>query len=156
MSRRGVEIARDNGGRLPAFSSQAEAETSLRSLRDQRLAQMQGWATSAGSFLTNGTPESLKALEAWYFKVVASSPITLGASKDELDATVGAYLGQVFVESAGFEWIVEQDTFVPGRYGIGVRKGLVTLMLTQGVSPDPLVRNKQKQSLFRRYRKYAA
>jgi hypothetical protein len=51
---------------------------------------------------------------------------------------------------------VDQDAFVTGHFGIGVRKGLVTIMLTHGISPDPLERNKRKQSLFRRYKRHAA
>jgi hypothetical protein len=155
MSREGLEIARDHGGRLPAFPSQAEAELALFPLRDQRLTQIRTWAAGSG-FVADGAPESLKAVEAWYFSVVANPRTAISATKDELDAALGVYFGHVFVESAGFGWIVEQDAFVPGHYGFGVRKGLLTLILTHGVSPDPLERNRRQQSLFRKYKKYAA
>lgn len=154
MSRRSAEIAREHGRGLPAFPSQAMAEAALFALRDRRLALFRQWAVDSGRFSANGKPESLKAIEAWYFDMAISDGPA--ANKEDLDAALGAYVGLVLVESAGFEWIVEQDAFVPGRFGFGVRKGLFTLMLTNGMSPDPLERNRRKQSLFRQYQKYAA
>lgn len=129
------------------------AEVALLSLRDRRLALFLQWAGDSGRFSANGTPESLKDVEAWYFDVVMSGGPT--ANKRDLNAALGAYFGQVFVEAAGFEWIVEQYPFAAGRYELGVRKEHLTLMLTNGISPDPPERNRRKHSLFRQYRKYA-
>jgi hypothetical protein len=156
MSFRGLQFAREYGVRLPSFSSLAKAETALFSLRDTRLARIHAWAASSGRFLADGTPTSLNSVEAWYFEVAPTSRKAVGVTKDDLDAAIGAYFGHVLVESAGFEWMVEEDPFVPGHFEMGVRKGLFTLMLTRGPSPDPLERNKRKQSLFRLYKRYAA
>jgi hypothetical protein len=156
MSGRGLDIAREHGERQPAFSSASEAKAALLSLRDQRLAQVRAWTHHGGAFAADATPESLKALEAWYFDVLEGGAAALNATIGELDGAVGAYFGQVLVDSAGFEWVVEQNAFVPGHYELGVRRGLCTLMLTDGWAPEPLKRNKRKQSLLRQFKKYAA
>jgi hypothetical protein len=155
MSRRSLQIAREHGSSLPAFPSQAEAERALFLQRDERLARIRGWAADSGMFVADGTPESLKALEAWYFEVGDNRDVAIGATSAEVKESIGAYFGQVLCGSSGFEWIVGEDAFVPGHYAIGVRKALCTVWVSNGISPDAPERNRRRQSLFRMYRKLA-
>ena len=155
MPRRSLQIAREHGRRLPAFASQVEAERALFPQRDERLARIRRWAVQSGKFVTDGTPESLKALQAWYFEVVDNRDVEVGATRSELKESIGAYFGQVLCASSGFEWIVGEDAFAPGHYAIGVRKTLCTVWVSNGISPDPPERNRRRQSLFRLYRKLA-
>ena len=60
------------------------------------------------------------------------------------------------VEHGGFTWVVTESPFQAGHFEIGVTKGLFTLMLTCGCTPEPLERNRRKQSLFRMFQKYSA
>jgi hypothetical protein len=141
---------------LPAFKSSADAERVLIERKNQRLRLLRELATRTGRFVADATPDSLKVLESWYFEVLDTDSAGVGVTKAELDEAVGTYVGEVLVETAGFEWIVAEDAFVRGHYGIGVRRGLLSVMLTEGVTPDPLARNRRKQSLFRMYRKWTA
>ena len=87
MSKVGLRIARLFGGRLPTFPSQADAERALFEMRDSALAGLTRAASHApDQFVPDLTPESLKALEAWYFAVLDRGQFpSVGTSREGLE-----------------------------------------------------------------------
>jgi hypothetical protein len=149
MSRSGMLVAKHYGKELPAFNSLAEAERVLFAQRDATL----------GAFTADGeapsldyTPRSLKALEKWYFD--GGCPET-GKGGYSMSHAIAFYFGEVLCRTAGFEWFVAEFVFERGRYEIGVRKQLGSIMLTKGKA---LRRegNKRMESLWREYSTHAA
>ena len=156
MSKAGLRIARLFGGRLPTFASQADAERALFEVRDNALAGLTRAASHAPEqFVPDLTPDSLKALEAWYFALIDGRQFSsVGTSREEFEQWMGFYYGAMAVHrDPGAGWVVEEYAFEPGRYEIGVRKGLVTEMLTAGFADHYTApNNKRRQSIYRRYR----
>ena len=137
-----MKMAWERAEELPAFANVEEATSALIAEKDSIL----------GAFLANPpagmqldlSPESLKAVEAWYLTTEHRAPPV---------RALGFYFGEVLCRNAGFAWIVEPYFLDNSRYEIGVRKGLVTLMLTKGVN-RVLTGNKRMQSLYRDFKQY--
>jgi hypothetical protein len=70
-----------------------------------------------------------------------------------MTTAVGYYFGETLCRAAGFRWTVIQFAFTEGRYEIGVSRGLLSIMLTNG-RPLSRVRNKRMQSLWREFARY--
>ena len=68
MSRAGMEAARQHGALLPSFANQAEAEKALFAERDALIRDLTA-AAARSTFEPDFEPESLKGLEAWYFRL---------------------------------------------------------------------------------------
>jgi hypothetical protein len=64
------------------------------------------------------------------------------------------YLGEVLCRHAGFSWVVQEFAFEHGRYEVGVKRSLATIMLTRGRSPKAS-NNKRMQSIWSEYLRYA-
>ena len=156
MSRFSLRVARLFGQGLPAFASRAEAERSLFAQRDEGLAAIERAAErSAGAFIADYSPESLKALEAWYFRLCERRGFEdVGTSRDEFEHWMAWYYGATAVRSdAEAEWIVAEFPFEPGRYELGVRKGPGTEMLTAGFTDHhATINNARREHIYRRYR----
>jgi hypothetical protein len=145
--------ALDHSQTLPEFRSVAEAQTALFGERDRRLAALAEFACRTGGFCLTYEPESLKGLEAWYFRLLEGGGFPESTpGQDDFEQYIAAYYGEVLVRSTPFEWFVEECVFRPGRYEIGVRRPLVSVMLTGPKAPEPRDRNKRMQSLWREYR----
>jgi hypothetical protein len=154
MSRYGLLVVTARDSAWPACDSQGDAERLWFAQRDFNLNTLHTWSVASGRFNVDETPESLKTVEEWYFD--AASQEGLPATPAVVHMLLGFYFGQVLVSSAKFTWVVRESAFVPGHYGIGVTKGLVTIMLSDGMPPDPPERNKRRLSLYRQYKKWAA
>jgi hypothetical protein len=153
-----MSIALAHGELLPRFNSLEEAERELFRIRDHLLNALELTIASSAQFRLDRSPESLKELEKWYFKMVnrADNFKSSGSSKDEIERAISMYLGAVFVSNdSAFEWKVKENAFVRGRYEIGVCKPLVTLALTLGSNLESGPNNKRQQSLWRVFCKYA-
>lgn len=140
MSRYSLKVATEFSSALPSFGSQAEAEAALFERKDRALADLQSKLASL-----DFTPESLKGLEG--------AALQSGVQSIPPDQ-IGFYLGEVYCRSAAFNWVVSESPFAPGRYEIGVTRGLVTIMVTKGRTVT-LDRNKRLQSLWKEYQRYA-
>jgi hypothetical protein len=149
MSRQGMVVAKQYGTELPAFSNPSEAEDVLFAQRDATLG---AFAREIHTLALDYSPESLKTLEKWY--VENGSP-EVGSGGYSLPHAIGFYFGEVLCRSAGFEWFVSEFAFERGRYEIGVRRRLVSIMLTKGKRPS-IKGNKRMQILWREYGTYAA
>ena len=80
-----------------------------------------------------------------------------GFSRSAFERCVAAYLGEVLVKNRPpFEWFVAEDPFEPGKYEVGVRRPLYSLMLTLPLDLATRPNNKRRQSLWREYRQHAA
>ncbi len=88
--------------------------------------------------------ESLKRLENWYFN--AGKPQEISGMSVPLG--LGFYLGEVVCRIGSYNWAVSEFVFRKGTYEIGITRGLVTIMLTNGRLPEE-TNNKRRQSLFR-------
>lgn len=142
-------IAGQYGAELPAFASLVDAERSLFLARDRGLQELR-WIP--GLPVIDCTPESLDVLEKCFF--AAGSAMTLRTGYSVAHA-IGFYLGEVYCRHGGCEWVVAEYAFTPGRYEIGVKRDLMSIMLTKGRLPK-LVANKRMQSLRLEFKKYAA
>ncbi len=157
MSKSGLQAAMLHGDELPRFTSRDEATRVLCGRRDQALTELCAAATRSGAFSCDFSPESLRALERWYFDLVESNGFaTVGLSRGAMEQGISFYLGQVLAQASGFQWVVEEFAFVPGTFEIGVRRGRVTIMLTRPSDLASRPGNKRRDSLSRQYRRLAA
>ena len=156
MSKAGLVVALTHGSNLPAFPDQ---ETALRELfrsRDDGLDYLRDLAASSRRFGATLTPESLKDLELWYFDLVNEERFDADSEdRRRLNSAVAAYLGAVLVRHAEYQWIVQEFAFVRGRYEIGVRRRLTSVMLTSGWDLTAQPNNMKRQSLFRKYKTWS-
>jgi hypothetical protein len=146
------------GKRLPRFNSLEEAEHELLRTRDHLLVVLDRVIASSAQFRLDSSPESLKELEKWYFKLLNREDDfrSVGLTRDELERAISMYLGAVLVANVStFKWKVEEDALLKGRYEIGVGKPLLTLNLTLGSNLESRPNNKRQQSLWREFCQYA-
>lgn len=152
MSREGMKAARAHGELLPSFPSLEAAEQALHEMRDDLTQELPRAAVSTTAFSPDFSPESLKGLERWYFDLWENEGFeAAGFSRETCERAISMYLGEVLVRSAGFHWMVEEYAFQPGRFEIGVRKGLLTIMLRRETDLFARPNNKRRESLWRRY-----
>jgi hypothetical protein len=155
MSRRGREIAIQHGEKLPAFSNQEEAKQHLYAFRDKHLALLAEIAQGHPEFNPDYRPESLKQLEQWYFQLYETNSFQLvGVERETFEICMAMYFGETVVRNTGAHWIVEGYFLAPEKYELGVRKGLISMMLHRFTDHFREPNNKRRQSLFRRYKKY--
>lgn len=148
MSRRGTIVAIQHGESLPKFASLAEARKQLSQVRKATLSE---FLSDVGvKIRLDFSPESLKELERWYFENGCPASGETGYS---MVHAIGFYFGEILCRVGHFKWCVDEFAFVPGRYGIGVQRGLGTIMLTKGLRPKEKEHgNKRMQSLFRSFK----
>jgi hypothetical protein len=157
MSNRGLTVAHAYGEHLPEFKSVREAELELFGRRDRLLDNLRR-AVSNAPVRLDDSPQSLKDLEAWYFKLLDRGDDfnSLEMNRDELECAISMYLGTVVVANVpGFKWLVQEFAFLAGRYEIGIGVPLFKVMLTGGSNLQSEPNNKRRQSLFRQFRKCA-
>jgi len=157
MSRVGLRVARLFGKSLPTFRDHAEAERALISRRDELLRALADWSRRSTDFTPDGSPESLKGLERWYFRLLDGPGFgSIKTDQETFERAIAMYVGAVFVRNGSppFEWFVKEFAFEAGRYEIGVRRPLFAMMLSrQSVRRE---HNKRQESLWRMYGRYAA
>ena len=145
--------AAEHAAQLPAFASLGEAKATLYRERDRLLAELAKFALESNGFDCTFRPDTLKALEAWYFQLLDDDAFTV-MPRRKLERCIAVYFGEVLVRSLHFEWVVSEYTFSPGRYELGVRQALLSVMLTGPKRPDPRERSGRMQSLWREYLRY--
>ena len=149
MSRQGMIAAKQYAEDLPKFESLSTAESVLLMAKEQTLGAL---LDQYGERLSlDLSRESLKRLEKWY---IESGCPEAGAGSYSMPHAIGFYFGEVLCRFGGFHWVVEEFPFEPGRYDIGVKRPLLSIMLTKGKRPT-LERNKRMQSLWRECGSYA-
>ena len=153
MSRLGLKIAKLFGQKLPAFSSLAEAETFLFDQRDERIKRIVELGQSSKSFAADYTPESLKHLERWYFELMDNDGFqTLGTSREDFECCMASYFGEVVIRHCpDAKWEVQEFAFERGKFEIGVRRGLLTMMLNRFADHYKQPSNKRHQKIFRMF-----
>ncbi|PKD40476.1 hypothetical protein CWO84_10070 [Methylomonas sp. Kb3] len=134
---------------LPVFAGQGEAETALFAQRDMGLREIH--TLSSLSSRLDYLPESLKALEQWFFENGQPSATPSGYS---MAHAVGFYFGEVLCRTQQFHWVVQEFVFSKGHYEVGVQRPLLSIMLTKGKKLQPQG-NKRMQSLWREFQRYA-
>jgi hypothetical protein len=156
MSKAGLLAAKLFGKTLPTFSDQAEAEHALLSRRDELLQMLADWSQRSTDFRSDFSPESLKGLERWYFRLVDGPGFqSIDTDKATFERAMAMYVGAVFVRNAAppFEWFVKEFAFEAGRYEIGVRRDLFAMMLSRQTVQQE--HNKRQDSLWRMNARYA-
>jgi hypothetical protein len=153
MSRLGLKVAKLFGKRLPAFSSRAEAEAYLFGERDERLRRLRELAPSSGVFAPDFVPESLKHLERWYFDLSDTDGFSvLGITREEFEGCMASYFCELAVRnSPDTKWEIREFVFEPGKFEIGVQRGLMHLMLRRFSDHYKQPNNKRRQKIFRMY-----
>jgi len=157
MTRYGHEVALEHAESLPSFESLAEAERSLFQLRNHLRDEIERLSRECNVIL-DFSPDSLKALEKWYFDLCRSDDFArLGLTQEEFERCMGFYNGFVYTENdPEFTWIVKESPFKAGKFEIGVTKGLFTKMIGRVSHLQKLKNNKRMQSMFREYKQYSA
>ena len=149
MSKQGVTTAIAHGAELPGYGSLEEARDGLWRLRASCIQALVAALTES---VLDFSLESLNALEQWFFAGGQPSALPSGMPRS---TAIAFYFGEVLVRHRSFTWVVEPYFMSPGRYEIGVRRGLTTIMLTRGIALS-LRGNKSMRSLSRMVAKYAA
>jgi hypothetical protein len=156
MSKAGLLAARLFGKSLPTLRNQAQAERALQTRRDDLLRMLADWSKRSTDFRPDLSPESLKGLERWHFRLVDGPGFrSINTDLETFERAMAMYIGAVFVRNATppFEWFVKEFAFESGRYEIGVRRDLFAMMLSrQSISHE---HNKRQESLWRMYSRYA-
>lgn len=134
---------------LPAFDSLEDAREHLMSAQRETLG---AFLREQGAKLElDFSLESLRRLEKWFLE--AGSP-EAGECGYSVPHAIGFYFGEILCRTSGFSWVVEEFPFQRGRYGIGVKRPLLSIMLTKGKRPV-IAGNKRMQSLWRECSGYA-
>ena len=156
MTKYGLKIAGLFGKQLPGFSSQQDAEKSLLTFRDVRLRRIHELARALSRFKPDYTPESLKTMEQLYFKLHQSNSFEkVGSNREEFEECMAIYFGEVFVRNVpNSKWVVEEFAFERGKYEIGVKKGLFTVMLRRFTDHFKEPNNKKQESIWRKFTQY--
>ena len=149
----GLKIAKAFGQKLPAFSSQSDAEYHLFAHRDARLQRIANLAASSDVFFADFTPESLKNLEQWYFILWESDGFgALGISREEFESCMAMYVSEVAVQNCSDAKLeVREFGFEPGKYELGVQRGLTHLMRSRFTDHFNTPNNKRRQKIYREY-----
>ena len=157
MTRRGLKVALQHADSLPSFPSLDEAKRVLFQLRDDLRDRIQQLSNRCNVPL-DFSPDSLKALEKWYFDLCRSDGFgQLGVTQEEFERCMGFYNGFVHTENdPRFKWIVKESPFMAGRFEIGVTKERFIRMVGRVSHLQQLKNNKRMQSMFREYKKYAS
>lgn len=156
MSRRGLQVAKDFGKRLPAFGSQADAEAYLFSRRDQLLQRLSELAAASGVFVADFSPASLKNVERFYFTLYETDGFeALGISLEEFEFCMASYFCEVAVRNCpNAKWEVRAFPFQHGKFEIGVGRGLFHIMLTRFTDHYRMPNNKRRQKIYKMYERY--
>ncbi|MHC3994689.1 hypothetical protein ACXWTF_07650 [Thiomicrolovo sp. ZZH C-3] len=155
--RYGLKIAKLFGKKLPAYSSQADAERDLFAFRDNRLQRLSDFASASDMFEPDSSPESLKSLEVWYFELWEDNAFeSLHTKREEFEECMAMYFGNVIVKNmAKAEWIVSEYAFEKGKYEIGVAWGSGSIMLFRFTDHYNTPNNKRHQSIWRKFNHYS-
>ncbi len=153
MSWLGLKVAKAFGQRLPAFSSQADAEAYLFGQRDKRIHRIVGLAGASGIFDADFSPASLKNLESWYFALCDTDSFgSLGISREEFECCMASYFCEVVVRNRpDTKWEVREFAFERGKYEIGVERPLFHLMISRFTDHYKQPNNKRRQKIYRMY-----
>jgi hypothetical protein len=156
MSKAGMTIALTHGSNLPAFPDEETAMRELLRARDDDIDYLRDLAASSQRFEPTFSPDSLKDLELFYFDLVNEERFEADSEeRRRLRSAVATYLGAVLVKHAGYHWVVQEFAFARGRYEIGVRRHLTSVMLSSGWDPASEPSNQKRQSLWRKYKKWS-
>jgi len=156
MGKLGLKIAKLFGTTLDTFSNQIDAEKELYEFRDLRLNKLNDLARLSATFDADGSPESLKEIEKWYFELWENNEFgQIGVDRKEFEECFAMYFGRVFVENnVDWHWIVSEFAFQRGKYELGISNVSVSIMLSRFTDHFDVPNNKRRQSIWRKYRKY--
>ena len=158
MSSAGRRAAEHHGRTLSRYDSQEEAERVLFAHRDHLLDQLRAIVPASGPFRFDLTPESLKALEQWYFNLHERGAFNeAGIDPETFERCIAMYFGEVIVKNHSlFTWVVREFVFMPGTYEIGVDRGNLAVMLSRFSDVHARPKNKRRDSIWREYRRWVS
>jgi hypothetical protein len=158
MSKHGLKIAQDYAQTLPRFENSNEAERALFERRDHLLSRLRDTTREDEKVQLDGSKQSLKDLEQWYFAVLEGPGFaSVRMDREEVEHAISMYLGEVLVRNAnGFRWVVEKFAFAEGCYEVGVATSQVKIMLSRGANLQAKPNNSRRQSLYREFSQFAA
>lgn len=158
MGTEGLKAAALHALTLPAFGSLTEAQVALTAKKSLAIAQLLSAAASSHATNLDFSAESLLRLEQWYFERIDRRRVfglLRRAEPEELAESCAFYFGEVVVRTiSGVQWVVEEFAFAPGRYEIGIRKGLGAWMLSSFHSTLHHKLNRTHDSMWRTYHHY--
>ena len=160
MSAAGRKGALARGDKLPEFSSRDEAVVALAAEKDAAVASLLSDRQLSPDIALDFSSDSLLRLERWYFERVSLRRffgMVRAADPEVLARWCAFYFGEVVVRNLdGAAWVVEEFPFVPERYTIGVRHGMLTMNLASFYEKLHHPKNKKHDSLWRTYEHYFA
>jgi len=157
MAKDKAQVALDHADDLPEFNDAESAGRELFRKRDEVLRLLDTASAGTGTFNADYSPDSLVALEGWYFELWEhQSFFEMGMGRSEFETAMAFYFGETLVRNVeGFEWLVEEYAFLPDRYEIGVGRERLKIMLSRFTDLFARPNNVNRDSIHRAYRKYA-
>jgi len=156
MSKRGVKAAEQHGDALPSFASHEDAVNYYFAFRDKHLSFLKSISMARSQFEMNHTPESLKRLEAWYFELYETDSFEgVRTDRATFERCMAMYFCEVVVRNfPDAEWVVKAFVFSPGKFELGVTRGLCAYMVCRFTDHYREPNNKRRQSIYRKYKHY--
>jgi hypothetical protein len=157
MVEKRVQATIDHADDLPEFADPESASRELFGKRDEVLRLLVAASAKTAEFEADYSPDSLEALENWYFDLWEhQSFFETGMGRSEFETAMAFYFGETLARNVeGFEWLVEEYAFLPGRYEIGVGRERLKIMLSRFTDLFARPGNTKRDSIRRAYRKYA-
>src|SRR5690606_22972625 len=113
----GVEHAKRFGLTLPEFPSLLEARKGLLAKRDNCLGMFREMAERQDIFTADYSVDSLGYLDDLYATLHRTDSFEeFCRDRAQFEECMAMYFGEVVVRNKGAQWIVEEFTFVKGRY----------------------------------------
>lgn len=156
MTQQGLEIALSYGEQLPSFDSISAAKAFYFQYRDRHLDLLAEISKGHTQFNMDYSTKSLKSLEKWYFDLFENDSFqNYGLDRPTFEVCLAMYFCEVVVRnSSDAKWIVSEFAFIGGKYELGVKKGLMSYMLSRCTDHFKESNNRRKQLLYRTYKHY--
>lgn len=150
-----MRVARKYGESLPKFASLAEAEATLFQSRDHALRALAEAARTSSDFAMDCTPDSIDALERWYFALLDRRFKRAPLDRLLFEHVMAMYLGECLVRNEGFEWHAAEYFLDPGAYELGVRRSGGSVMLSSMGTLADFRHRRNRRSMRDEYEMYS-
>lgn len=157
MGKSRIDTAGEFGEQLPSFSSLSEATEYFEHYKEAGLETLVRLTVAQPGFAMDYSPQSLKSLEAVYFKLMEANGFSdLGLSQQAFESLMGIYFGAVATRNdPAVHWIVQEFAFVPGKYELGVARGNTTVMVSSLRNLNLMQPERQKRDrLYRMFQRF--
>lgn len=156
MTQAGTARLYEFSSKLPSFENREEAEQAFFQYRDGLLERLLEAGKQAQEPL-DYSPESLKALETWYFQLWEGDAFeSLSMDRACFERCMAMYFGEVVVRNnSAFSWGASENPILRRRYAFGIGRPRYFMFLWRLKDLYARPDNKRRQSLWRAWRRHA-